>query len=202
MTGIAASEAAFELIGACSHALRFVLGAPLDRPYAKVELSTSHPAPALYRRVQVAAPPPTRDGAPWQTGLVLDDKPFEPSELPLRLAEVQITEGTPSLDLPDPQRIVLDRWISVPRQRGVMEFSRVGSGTEVLSVEYWNPVSEGEETVSKELDYYGEHRLEFDRPPVGDWIAVSFDGFWPPERDSADVLIPLGDCDEHCPPEN
>ncbi|BCY10884.1 hypothetical protein L3i22_059720 [Actinoplanes sp. L3-i22] len=199
MTGIGVSEAAFELAGACVHALRFAVGAPLDRPYAKVEVSTTHPAPALYRRLQVVSPPPTRDGEPWQTGLTLNDKPFQPSELPRRLADVQITEGTPSLDLPDPERIVLDRWISIPRQQATMEFSSTGDDRYVLAVQYWNPVPPGEESVTKELQYYGSYRFDFDRPPASDWIAVSFDGFWPPERDSADLLIPLGDCDENCP---
>ncbi|GLW31185.1 hypothetical protein [Actinoplanes regularis] len=199
MTGIAVSEAAFELIGACAHALRFAVGAPLDRPYAKVELSTTNPAPALYRRLQVVSPPPTRDGEPWQSGLTLDDKPFEPSELSDRLAEVQIAEGTPSLDLPDPQWIVLDRWIAIPRQRATMEFSRSERGRQLLSVQYWHPLPEGVESVTKEVEFHGTYRMDFDHPPADDWIAVSFDAFWPPERDSADVLIPLGDCDENCP---
>ncbi|WP_436532542.1 hypothetical protein [Actinoplanes sp. HUAS TT8] len=202
MTGVGISEAAVELAGACVHSLRFAVGAPLDRPYAKVELSTTNPAPALYRRLQVVSPPPTRDGEPWPTGLTLEDKPFEPSELPHRLSDVRITEGTPSLDLPDPERIVLDRWISIPRQQGSMEFSSIGDDRYVLAVQYWNPVPAGEQSVTKELQYYATYRLDFDRPPASDWIAVSLDAFWPPERDSADLLIPLGDCDEHCPSDN
>jgi hypothetical protein len=31
-----------------------------------------------------------------------------------------------------------------------------------------------------------------------DWIAVSFEAFWPPERYSADLIVPLGECDESC----
>ncbi len=55
------------------------------------------------------------------------------------------------------------------------------------------------ETVTKQVQYFATHRLDWAKRPQGRWVALSFDAFWPPERDSADVLIPLGDCDEHCP---
>ncbi|WP_143232627.1 hypothetical protein [Actinoplanes regularis] len=162
-------------------------------------MSTMIPAPALFRRVQVVSPPPSRAGESWQTGLTLDEKPFQPGVVPSRLAEVKVEEGAPALDLPDPQSIVLDRWISVPRQAGTVEFPGPDVGQYLLSVQYWNPVGPGEKSVTKKVEYHGTYRIDFDGPPASDWIAVSFDAFWPPERDSADVLIPLGDCDENCP---
>jgi hypothetical protein len=196
---VAVSDAAFELVGACTHALRFALATPLDYPYAAAGISTNTPPPAMYRRVQVVSPPPDRGGEPWHAGLTLDDKPFHPGVPTDRLGEVRIEDGIPSLDLPDPSSIVLDRWFSIPRQRATIVFPGSDAGEHLLSVQYWNPVPSGEQSVTREVDYHGSYRMEFDRPPVSDWIAVSFDGFWPPERDSADVLIPLGDCDENCP---
>lgn len=197
----AISDAAFELAGACVHALRFALATPLDYPYAAAGIATTTPPPALYRRVQVVSPPPARDGEPWQTGLTLEDKPYQPTPVAERLAEVRLEEGIPALDLPDPSSIVLDRWFSIPRQRAAITFPGTDFGQYLLSVQYWNPVPEGEQSVTKDVDYHGTYRIEFDRTPTSDWIAVSFDGFWPPERDSADLLIPLvpGNCDEHCP---
>ncbi|AEV83521.1 hypothetical protein ACWT_2920 [Actinoplanes sp. SE50] len=196
---IAVSDAAFELVGACAHALRFALAAPLDYPYAAAGISTTTPPPALFRRVQVASPPPDRGAEPWHTGLTLDDKPFQ-ADLPTdRLGEVRLEDGIPSLDLPDPSSIVLDRWFSVPRRSSTIAFPGRDFGQYLLSVQYWNPVPPGEPAVTRDVAYHGTYRFEFERPPAGDWIAVSFEGFWPPERDSADLLIPLGECDDNCP---
>ncbi|GIF04950.1 hypothetical protein [Actinoplanes siamensis] len=200
--GVAASDAAFELVGACVHSLRFAFATPLDYPYAVAGISTTKPPPALFRRVQVASPPPLRDGEPWQMGLTLDDKPFLPGVPSDRLAEVRVEEGVPALDLPDPSSIVLDRWFDIPRQRATIAFPGPDSGQYLLSVQYWNPVPADGQTVTRDVDYHGTYRLDFDRRPAGDWIAVSFDAFWPPERDSADILIPLGECDENCPAES
>ncbi|MFC7534230.1 hypothetical protein [Actinoplanes sp. GCM10030250] len=200
--GLPVSDAAFELVGACVHALRFAVGTPLDYPYAAASIATTNPPPALYRRVLVASPPPSREGKPWHTGLTVKEQPFQPDTHADQLAEVRLEEGIASLDLPDPQGIVLDRWFSVPRQQGTMSFPGSDFGRCLLSVQYWSPAEPGVESVTKQVDYYGTYRMEFDPPLTEDWIAVSIDNFWPPERDSADLLIPLceSDCDADCPP--
>ena len=198
--GVALSDVAVELVGACVHAVRFAVGTPLGYPYAAAGIATTNPPPALYRRVQVACPPPDRDGEPWQTGMILDDKPFQPNALSDRLAEVRLDETISSLDLPDPERIVLDRWFSIPRRTGTMAFPGPDQGRCLLSVHYWNPAVDADEPTTTKVDYYGVETLKFDHTlPVGAWIAVSIDNFWPPERDSADLLVPLRDCETWCP---
>ena len=64
---------------------------------------------------------------------------------------------------------------------------------------YWNPDQAPGATVTTQVDYFVIRRLNFTREPRGDWIAISFDGFWPPERDSADLIARLGECDARCP---
>jgi hypothetical protein len=196
---IPVSDVAVEIVGACVHALRFTVGTPLGYPYAAAGIATTNPPPALFRRVQVASPPPARDGEAWSVGMILDDKPFEPDALSERLAEVRLEEGVASLDVPDPEKIVLDRWFSVPRQTGTMTFPGADFGRYLLSVHYWNPAVAGGESVTKQVEYYGTYRMEFDRRPADEWIALSIDNFWPAERDSADLIIPLRECDEDCP---
>ncbi|MFF5083159.1 hypothetical protein ACFY36_39460 [Actinoplanes sp. NPDC000266] len=190
------SDVAFELLGACVHSLRFAFGSPLDYPYAP-PIAESNPPSALYRRVLAASPPPKREGAAWHTGLSLDGKPFQPDAFSDRLAEVVPDEGVPSLDVPEPETVVLDQMITVSRTPGTMSFPGRDHGKYVLSTRYWSPQVDTAE-VSKDVDYYGEFRLNWNRPPAGPWVAVSLDGFWPAERDSADVVIPLGACDSSC----
>jgi hypothetical protein len=193
------SDAAFELLGACVHSLRFAFGAPLEYPYAPARLADENPPPALFRRLQAASPPPSRNGEPWYTGLSLDGKPFQPSSFADRLAEVKYDEGAASLDAPDPQRIVLDRHFRIPRQQQTMAFPGPDCGRYLTSIDYWSPIPPSADATVEQVEYYDTFRMEWDRAPVGDWVAVSFDAFWPPERDSADLIIPLGDCDGHCP---
>jgi hypothetical protein len=197
----AVSDAAFELLGACRHSLRFAFGAPIDYPYAAVRLAAENTPPALFRRLQASSPPPTREGAPWQTGMTLDGRPFEPADPGHRSAldRVQRDEGAASLDQPEPAAIVLDQHFSLPRQQQKVAFPGSDRGRYVLSVAYWSPVPASGDEVVKEVEYYDTFRMEWDRRPESDWVAVSFDAFWPPERDSADVLIPLGECDDGCP---
>ena len=193
------SDAAFELIGACVHSLHFAFGAPLRYPYAPALLATENPPPALFRRIQAASPPPDRDGAPWETGMTLDGRPFAP-DIQIDLTEVKHDEGVPSLDLPDPEQIVLDRWFSVPRQAQSMAFPGSDRGRYLLSIPYWRPaIPPSQDDAVEELEYYDTFAMEWDRRPEGDWVAVSFDAFWPPERDSTDLIIPVRECDERCP---
>ena len=187
------SDAAVEILGACRHSLRFAFGAPVGYPYAAARVAQDNPPPALFRRVQVAEPPPDREGQPWQRGLWINNEPFDPDDPPEQLREVRPQEGAIALDRPKPENIVLDWWFSVPRRKQTMTFPGADRDFTVLSVPYWNDLT------TARVDYFATHRLDFTREPEGDWIAISFDAFWPPERDSADVIALLGKCDALCP---
>jgi hypothetical protein len=193
------SDAAFELLGACVHSLRFSFGAPLDYPYAPARLAEDNPPPALFRRVQAASPPPAREGDLWQTGLTIDGTPFDPQQHFTRLGDVQTPEGARPLDLPQPEEIVLDLLFSVPRQRQTMTFPGDDRGKYLLSVPYWKPPADSGDAATRQVEYFATHRLQWTKQPQDRWVALSFDAFWPAERDSADVIIRLGDCDDRCP---
>jgi hypothetical protein len=168
-------------------------------PDAPAPITTDNPPPALFRRVQVASPPPGRDTKPWWTGLNLDGKPFQPNGLNDRLAEVRHDEGIPSLDAADPDTVVLDTNVAIPRHQHTMYFPGADRGRYLCSIFYWTGIPDGAEEGEAVVDYYGEYRLDWDRTPKDRWVAVSLDGFFPPERDSGDIIIPLGACDEKCP---
>ncbi|MET0419027.1 MAG: hypothetical protein ABW022_23690 [Actinoplanes sp.] len=194
-------DAVFELHGACVHSLRFSFCAPLDYPYAPAKVADDNPPPALFRRLQAASPPPTRKGAPWQATMTLDGQPFDPTGPLDRLAEVKNEEGADSLDAPEPETVVLDWYFDVPRNRHTVAFPGEDEGRYLLSIPYWNPVTETGQTVTKEVDYFATHRVPWAKKPKSTWVALSFDNFWPTERDSADLLIPLTTCDPSCPPQ-
>ena len=189
-------DAAFELIGACVHSLRFVFGAPLNYPDAVARFPERNPPPALFPRIVAASPPPDREGALWYAGLILDDEPFQPKECADRLAEVRYEDGIPALDMPEPDTIMLDQVLTVPRQDEPRDMRFPGSdrGRYVLSIDYWPSVRQGTDEYVESVDYYETFTLPWSRTPEGDWVAVSFEGFWPPERDSADLIIPLSEC--------
>jgi hypothetical protein len=193
----AVSDAAVEILGVCRHSLRFAFGAPIGYPYAAATIPRDNPPPALFRRVQVAWPPPRRAGQPWQTGLMTKNGPFDPDSPPKHPRDVRAQAGAIALDPPKSDSIVLDWWFSVPRNRQTMTFRGGNRDFTVLSIPYWP----GPETAH--VDYFATHRLKFTKElsdkKRGDWIAISFDAFWPPERDSADVIARLGKCDALCP---
>jgi hypothetical protein len=193
------SDAAVELLGACRHSLRFAFGTPIGYPYAVARPARTNPPPALFRRVQVAAPPPRRDGSRWETGLRVGQEPFHSYRLSEPWPDVHAQEGAIALGTPDPDSVVLDWWFSVPRVRETMAFPGKDRVFCFLSVPYWNPVQAPGTTVTAQVDYFAIRRLNFTREPRGDWIAISFDAFWPPERDSADLIARLGECDALCP---
>jgi hypothetical protein len=193
------SDAAFELIGACVHSLRFALGAPVGYPDAVARFAEDNPPPALFRRVQAVSPPPTREGKPWWTGMTLDGKPFQPNVWNDRLAEVRHEDGIPSLDAADSDKVVLNQGVTMPRRRETMYFPGPDRGRYLCSIFYWTGIPPNAEQGDAVVEYYDEYRMDWDRTPEDGWVAVSLDGFWPPERDSGDVIIPLGACDELCP---
>ncbi|MEV4343000.1 hypothetical protein AB0J83_00775 [Actinoplanes sp. NPDC049596] len=192
------SDAAFELVGACVHSLRFAFGAPLQYPYAP-PLATDNPPPSIFRRLQAVSPPPGRGDGEWYEGMTLDDAPYVPKGVPARLEEVRHAEGIPSLNGADPDDVVLDRWFGVPRRKKTMAFPGPDRGKYLLSIGYWSPIPPGSVKTDCEVQYYDEYRMEWARRPEGEWVAVSFDAFYPPERDSADLIIPIGACDAECP---
>lgn len=193
---VGASDAVFALSGACVHSLRFAFGAPLDYPFALPLTDEQGRPPALFRRIQAVSPPPTRGGEPWPTGMKLAGQPFEPEAGADKLAEVVCDEGIPSLDAPDPATVVLDEWFRVEKQETIVDFPGEDHGSCALSIRYWNPIPKGHATARKTVAYYDTYEMKWISPvEVGDWVAVSFDAFGPPERDSADVIIPIRRCD-------
>jgi hypothetical protein len=194
------SDAAFELISACVHSLHFSFGAALNYPYAPAKLAEENPPPVIYRRLQAASPPPSRQGAAWQTGMTLDGRPFDPAGPTSRLADVRRDPGAPSLGTPEPETVVADQWFSIPRKKHTIAFPGTDSGRYLLSVDYWNPLQQSGAPVTEEVDYHVTQRIKWARRPQHDWVAVSFEAFWPPERDSTDLLIPIGPCPQDCVP--
>lgn len=192
------SDAAFELISACVHSLRFALGAPVGYPDARARFATDNPPPALFRRLTVASPPPGRDGNPWWTGMTLDGKPYQPNGWNDRLAEVRHEDGIPSLDAAEPDTVVLDQVVTMTRRRQTMTFPGPDRGRYLCSIFYWTGIPPESDHGESVVEYYDEYDMKWDRAPEGDWVAVSLDGFWPPERDSGDVIIPLR-CTDNCP---
>lgn len=193
------SDSAFEVFGACIHSLRIALGAPVGYPDAPAPFATDNPPDALFRRVTVASPPPGRQGRPWWAGMTLDGKPFQPNGWSDRLAEVQHDDGIPSLDAADPESVALDRILTMPRRRKTMNFPGEDIGRYLCSIFYWTGIPPNANEANVEVEYYDRYRLDWDRTPKDNWVAVSLDGFWPPERDSGDIIIPLGACDDQCP---
>jgi hypothetical protein len=199
MSSIAVSDAAFELAGACMHSIRFVFAAQIAYPYAGASLVEDNPPESLFRRVQAASPPPSRAGKPWQTGLTLNGAPFDPANARDHLNNVKLVTGIDNLDAPNSDTIILDHWFEIPRAVRRVEWSWDEPRPYLLSCPYWQPISGPGDTASQDVDYSAVLRLNWLKPPASTWVAVSFDAFWPAERDSADVLIPLSTCDSFCP---
>jgi hypothetical protein len=161
--------------------------------------------PARYVRIQVASPPPRRvDGSEWEEGLRLSSgAAFDPRNPPAD-GRVSPLHGIAPLGQPRPKTIVLDRLLAVPAVPPTQALTRTftlappdpkSQPISFLSVPYPAPSIDGTPLRVAGVTYYAEDELAFDRPvdrPVdGDWIAVSLDRFFPPERDSADYIIRL-----------
>lgn len=198
---VGTSDAAFDLTGACIHSLRFAFGGPIGYPYAPpLPNEGAGPPEALFRRIQVASPPPTRAGEPWQTGMTLAKQPFDPETGAGKLADVTCEEGIPSLDMPEPGTVVLDEWFRVGREEGQVDFPGNDQGRYTLSIKYWSPIPDGRTSERKTVAYYNDDlTMKWARDvSVGDWVAISFDAFFPPERDSADLILQIPECDGRC----
>ena len=147
----------------------------------------------------MASPPPARvDGTPWDDGLVVaGGGPFDRAAPPTD-RKVDPLDGVAPLGLPDPETIVLDRWLAVPAvppTRALTRTFEIGTADpsirplSFLSVPYPDASIDGTRLAVAGVDYYFEGTIEFDRPATDEWIAVSLDRFFPPERASAELIV-------------
>ena len=135
--------------------------------------STESLLPARYVRLQVASPPPRRvDGTLWKEGLVdSDGTPFDPGRPPADKDVVPLG-GIAPLGQPDPETIVLDRWLAVPAVPPTRSLTRTfAMGTAdtatrpltFLSVPYPDPSVDGTRLDVAGVAYYCEGKIVFDR---------------------------------------
>jgi hypothetical protein len=187
----AGPDAVFDVQRVCRNGVRLKFGV---RTLALRQGLPETRLPAIYRRIQVACPPPTRGGHPWEYGIRVPDG--TENGRPLRVTDgddgwrqkgVFHLEGIPSLDQPAPSTIVLDQWLTVPAvQAHPTTFTFTGEVDQrgFLSASYPQPA-----VGDVEVAYYQQGTFRFTRElPSHAWIAISFDRFWPPERHSADYL--------------
>ena len=199
----AGSDAVFDFLRVCRHDVLFVFGV---RPPTGAKGAPPKRPRALYSRIQVASPPPGRvDRLPWEYGIRIHDgtedgRPFQAAgDDGWRRQGVFQVKGIPALDQPAPDTIVVDSWLRVPSAEGdptTLTFTGEMDQRGFLSASYPQPgLGDGGEA-RVPVDYYLEQRIEWPRPlEPGSWLAISFDRFWPPERESVEYLAQVGDCD-------
>jgi hypothetical protein len=206
MSGQAVSDAVLDVKRVCRHGVRFRYGAQLDLPaYSRLRpvLGGKKSLPTLYRLIQAASPPPNRpdkplDNRPWEYGFLVNNKePFDPNGGNWTPEQVSAQAGIPSLGQPEPETIVLNKWFTLPAvpDRPFPMPLRKGPQLGFASVRYLQ--LEGDKVG---VNYLGEYTCDWDRPLVaGNWVAISFDRFWPQERDSVDYIVQIRECtDETC----
>jgi hypothetical protein len=197
----AGADAVFDFPQVCRNGVRLNLGV---RVATHPQGSPENRLRALYRRIQAASPPPTRDGRPWEHGIRVKDSTEDGQ--PLRVADgddswkrrgVFHLEGIPSLDQPAPSTIVLDRWLAVPAVQAnptTFAFTNEVDQRGFLSVSYPQPLTGDAGVTPVGVAYFEQYTLYWTRQlPPGAWVAISFDRFWPPERDSADYIAQVED---------
>lgn len=158
---------------------------------------------ARYIRIQVASPPPKRtDGTAWDAGLVVNGGALFDRDRPPADGQVFPLGGIAPLSQPEPETIVLDRWVAVPVVPPTQALTRTvafGSNdptTTPLSFSssfYPEFRIDGTVVAVAGITYYTQGDLVFDRSldiaKDGHWIAVSLERFFPPERASADYIV-------------
>jgi hypothetical protein len=202
-------DAVLDFLSAGPHVLTYRLGVQFREPLRPPPPANSVLA-ARYLRIQVASPPPQRvDGTSWEMGLVTSDGvPFDPASLPAN-GQATPLKGIAPLALPDPNTIVFDRWLAVPavlRTEALtttFAFDSADPKTtplSFLSAFYPSTRIDGIPLPTAGVAYYTDGGIVFDRPvdtkKDGNWIAVSLERFFPPERASADYIVrvlPKGD---------
>jgi hypothetical protein len=195
----AGSDAVFDFRRVCPHDVWFTFGVrtpgpPQDAPPNRLR--------AMYMRIQVASPPPARvDKLPWEFGIRVNDgtedgRPLQvASDDSWKHAGVFHVTGIPSLDQPPPGDIVADEWLTVPAAKATMEFTDEVDPRGFLSASYPQPELDGG-VAQVPLDFYVEHHTRWPDPlPPQSWLAISFDRFWPPERESVEYIAQVGECD-------
>ena len=102
----------------------------------------------------------------------------------------------PSLDQPAPDDIVLDRWLTVPGNPTTLEFNGQVDHLGFLSASYPQPELDECGVAQVPVDYYRQDDIPWLRElPVNNWVAISFDRFWPPERESVEYIAQIGNCE-------
>lgn len=199
----AGSDAVFDFLRVCRHGSRLKFGV---RPPSGSRAAPERRLRALYTRIQAASPPPTRDGLDWWFGIRLNNGTENGQPLGAtdgdhswRGQGVFHVEDIPSLDQPDPGTIVLDRWLAVPAAQAsptTFAFTNKVDQVGFLSASYPQPRVEDGAVTLVAVDYYGVYDIRWSRElPLNSWVAISFDRFFPPERNSVEFLAPVGDCD-------
>ena len=198
---IAGADAVWDALQVCRNGIQLKFGVRVPtHPQGSPEKQLR----AIYRRIQAASPPPTRDGRPWEYGIRVKDDTEDGQ--PLRVADgddswkregVFHLEGIPSLDQPTPNTIVLDRWMAVPAVQAhptTFAFTNEVDQRGFLSVFYPQPHIGDDGVTPVGVAYFEQYTLHWARQlPPGAWVAISFDRFWPPERDSADYIAQVED---------
>jgi hypothetical protein len=197
----AGSDAVFDFLQVCRNGIRLKFGL---RVPTLPQGDSQKPLHAIYRRIQAASPPSTRDGHPWEFGIRVYDGTKDGQ--PLRVADgddswkrrgVFHLEGIPSLGQPTPNTIVLDRWLAVPAARAqptTFAFTNEVDQRGFLSVSYPQPPIGDDGVTPVSVAYFEQYTLDWTRElSPGAWVAISFDRFWPPERDSADYIAQVED---------
>ncbi len=197
----AGEDAVFDFLQVCRNGIQLKLGV---RAPTHPQGPPEKPPRAIYRRIQAASPPPTRDGRPWDLGIRVKDGTEDGQ--PLRVADgddswkrrgVYHLEGIPSLDQPTPNTIVLDRWMAVAAVQAhptTFAFTNEVDQRGFLSVSYPQPHIGDDGVTPVGVAYFEQYTFHWARPlPARAWVAISFDRFWPPERHSADYIAQVED---------
>lgn len=197
----AGSDAVFDFLRVCSHGFRFKFGVRAPASTQDAPPNRSH---ALHVRIQAASPPPSRvDKLPWEFGIRVNDGTEAGQPLQVAVGDdswkqhgVFQVKGIPSLDQPAPGDIVLDRWLTVPGHRTTLEFNGNVDHLGFLSASYPQPELDERGVAQVPVDYYRQDDIPWLRDlPVNSWVAISFDRFWPPERESVEYIAQIGNCD-------
>ena len=192
-------DGVLDILGAGRDHLTFRLGLQWRDPLRSAPPPDSL-LPARYVRIQVASPPPERvDGTPWHDGLVVSERrPVRSGHAPPADGRVDPLGGVAPLGQPDPETIVFDRWLAVPAVPPTQALTRTFeidtadpsiTPLSFLSVPYPDASIDGKRLAVVGVDYYYEGTIEFDRPAKNEWIAVSLERFFPPERASAELIV-------------
>ena len=191
----AGGDAIFDFLQICRHGVKLVFAVS---PPADPRATPGNRLPAIYRRVQAATPPPERaDHSPWTSGILVDDgagnrRPLRPEDGVEVWGNrgVNFVQDIASLGLPDPATIMLDRWLAVPADPSTRPFTDEVDPRGFLSASYPQPAVGAGGVTHVQVDYAAEYDLAWSRPlPAGSrWVALSFDRFWPPERESVEFI--------------